>query len=205
KEDKIIDEKVVDKLRNILITIGRVLINSDNTPDFYALAASDINLGLDYILIGSTLDIKKSYAGYLPWMEANKRYVIKFNLSPEAIGDTAGTHINYYDIKFVDFLSAQIAQRIAARFQQPELKKYFQVESSNGRFSNGDLIFEYSIKEIAKPEKQIEVKEVALDTIAYCLRTYEFKDFNNVEITNLALQDKLVLSQGAILARPFEQ
>lgn len=85
KEDKIFDEEMLDKLRNILTTIGRVLISSDYTPEFFALLASDINIGIDYIVIGNVLDIKKSYAGFLPWTEANRRYVIKLKLDPKAI------------------------------------------------------------------------------------------------------------------------
>lgn len=203
KEDKIFDEEMSDKLRNILTTIGRVLISSDNTPEFFALTASDINLGLDYTIIGNVLDIKKSYAGFIPWTETNRRYVIGFRIAPEAIGDSSGTHLQVYEINLVDFLAEQIAQRIGAQFQGEERKKYFKVEKSKGSFRNDTFIFEYSIEQILKPPKEIDIKKEILNTITYCIKTYEFKDFTMVEINDLIRQDKLILSNATIWARPI--
>lgn len=203
KEGKIFDEGMVDKLRNILMTVGRVLISSDNTPEFFALLASDINLGLDYTLIGNALDIKKSYANFIPWTEANRRYVIKLETTPEAIGDKTGTHLNAYDIKLPNFLADQIAQRIGAYFQAEDLKKYFKVEKSTGAFSNNTFTFEYSIEKISPPPKEIDIQKEILDTITYCIRTYEFKDFAMVELKDLVTQDKLLLNRAVILGRPL--
>ena len=76
-KDKIFDEDMIEKLRNILTTTGRVLISADKAPSFYALVASDVNIGIDYIIIGNVVDIKKSYSGFIPWMEANRRYLVK--------------------------------------------------------------------------------------------------------------------------------
>lgn len=202
--DKTFDEEMMEKLRNILTTIGRVLISSDNAPEFFALLASDINLGLDYTLIGSVLDIKKSYAGFIPWTEANRRYVIKFNLSPDAIGDKEGGHLQAYDIKLPDFLAEQIAQRIGAQFQEETFKKYFKIEELSGKFNNGAFIFEYSIKQISKPQKKIDIQEEILKTITYCIKTYEFKDFSSVGINNLLIQDRVILNRQAVWARPLE-
>jgi hypothetical protein len=198
KEDKIFDEEMIDKLRNILITIGRVLISSDNTPEFFALVASDINLGLDYIIIENVLDMKKSYAGFIPETEANRRYVIDLKIAPEAIGDTMGTHLKTYNIKLPDFLAKQIAQRIGAQFQVDERKKYFKVEKSEGKFSNDTFTFEYSIEEIAKPAKEIDIQKEISNIIAYCLNTYEFKDFLLVEIKNAFTGEKSVYSRLAL-------
>lgn len=198
KEDKIFDEEMMDKLRNILITIGRVLVNSDYAPEFYALVASDINLGIDYTLIGNTLDIKKSQANFIPWTEANRRYVIRLNMAEEAIGDTKGWHIQTYDIRLPDFLAEQMAQRIGARFRDEGLKKYFEIEKSEGRFLNNTFILEYSLQELAKPGQEIDVKEEMLKIISYCLKTYDFKDFSMIELTDLVTGNKLALSYAAI-------
>lgn len=204
KADKIFDEEMVNKLRNILTTVGRVLISSDNTPEFFALLASDIKLGLDYTLMGCVLDIKKTYAGFIPETEANRRYVIRFKISPEAINDTTGVHLKAYDIKFPDFLAEQISQRIGSNFQGEDRKKYFRVEKSEGKFSDGIFTFAYAIEQIAQPDKKIDIKKEALDIITYCLKTYEFKEFLMLEVTDLNTADKLVLSRAAIWARPTE-
>jgi len=204
KEDKIFDEEITDKLRNILSTIGRVIISSDNAPEFFALLASDINLGLDYTIIGNVLDIKKSYAGFIPWTEANRRYVIKFKIAPTAIKDTGAEHLDAYDIKLQDFLAEQIAQRIAVQFQEEGFKKYFKVTKTEGGFIDRDFIFEYSIEQIAQPENKINILREILNTITYCIKTYEFRDFSRVVITDLITQDKLVLNQQEIWSRAIK-
>lgn len=204
QEGKIFDEDLIEKLRNILITIGRVLISSDNTPDFYALTASDINLGIDYTLMGSVLDMKKSYAEFIPWPEANRRYVIKFQLSAEAIGDKTGAHVKTYSIKLPDFLADQIAQRIAASLQEENLKTYFQVDKCEGRYDKNVFYFDYNIKQLAKPKEEIDLSKKMLDTISYCLQTYEFSNFSGVVLTDLATQSRMDFNKAAILGRPNE-
>lgn len=200
-EGKLFDPEMVEKLRNILTTIGRVLISSDNTPEFYALVASDINLGVDYTLIGYVLDIKKSYANYIPWTEANRRYVIRLNLAPEAVGDSTGTHVKTYDVKMPEFLSEQMAQRIGVKLQEEGWNKYFKVEKSEGRFANNAFVIEYLINETSKPQNGIDIREEILKIINYCLKAYEFRDFSQVELIDLAKQDRLILGRDAVLAR----
>jgi len=202
KEGRVFDEEMVDKLRNILGTVGRVVLSSNKAPEFFALWASDINLGLDYILIGNVLDIKKSYAGSLPFDELNKRYAMKFNINPEAREDRVGRHLKLYDIRLPDFLMQQMIQRISADFQKEELKKYFQVEKIDGIFNNGTFILEYSIKPHAFSDKTIDITKEILNIITYCIKTYEFQDFSQVEINNLLTQEKLILNKAAILAGP---
>ncbi len=204
KEDKIFDEEITDKIRNIITTVGRVLISSDNTPEFFAFVASDIKLGIDYMMIGCVQDIKKSYADFIPWTEANRRYVIRLKTSPEAVGDTTGYHFLPYNIRMEDFLAEQIAQRIGARFQDDELKKYFKVEKSEGKFDDGVFSFEYSITQTAKTEKPVNIKNEILKIITYCLKTYDFTDFSSVSLTDLHTHEKIELNKTALLSRPSE-
>jgi len=203
KEGKILDEGMTDKLRNILSTIGRVVLSSNKTPEFFALWASDINIGLDYIIMGNVLDIKKAYAESLPFTELNKRYVMKFNVNPEAIQDTTGRHLKPYNITLPDFLTQQMVQRMSVQFQEEALKKYFKVEKVDGIFNNNVFILEYSIKPLAKPDKTIDVMKEILNTVTYCIKIYEFQDFSWVEINDLVTQDKIVLNKADILARPL--
>lgn len=202
KEDKVFDDEITDKLRNIITTIGRVLISSNDTPEFFALLASDIKVGIDYTMIGNVLDVKKSYADFIPWTEANRRYVVKFKVSPEAIGDTTGFHFIPYDVKLQDFLAEQIAQRTSAQFQGDELKNYFKVEKSEGKFADRVFSFEYFISQTAKPNKMVDIKNEILRIITYCLKTYEFTNFSGITLKDLRTQERIGLSKTAILARP---
>jgi len=203
KEGKILDEEMTDKLRNILSTVGRVVLSSNNAPEFFALLASDINIGLDYILIGNVLDIKKAYAESLPFTELNKRYVMKFNVNPEAVQDTLGRHLKFYNIILPDFLTQQMVQRISVKFQEEALKKYFKAEKIDGIFNNDAFILEYSIKPLAKPDKTIDIMKEILNTVTYCIKIYDFQDFSRVEINDLVTQDKIVFNKAQILARPM--
>lgn len=201
KEDKIFDDEMSDKSRNILTAIGRVLISSDKPPEFYALLVSDTNLGLDYTIIGNVLDMKKSFSGAVPWTEANQRYVIKFKRTSEAIGDITGRHLEAYDVTLQDFLAEQMAQRINVRFQQEDIKKYFKVEKSEGTFINDTFFLRYSIEQVLKSDKEIDTKKEILDIITYCIKTYEFRDFSTLELNDLIMQDKIVLNNAAIWGR----
>lgn len=203
KEGKIFDEEISEKLRYILTTLGRVVMNSDNTSEFFALFASDIKVGLDYIIIGNVSDIKKTYAGFIPWSEANRRYLMKFRRAPAALGDLTGQHMQAYDITLSGFLAELIAQRIFAQFNDEDIKKYFKVTSCNGRFAEDKFIFEYSIEETSQPKKEINIREIILNMIAYCIQAYEFKDFNTLEINDLLKQERIVLSRPEILSRPL--
>lgn len=205
KEGKILDEEMTDKLRNILTTVGRVLLSANKAPEFFALWSSDINIGLDYILIGNVLDIRKSYAGNLPFTEINKRYVMKFSVNPEAIQDKIGRHIKFYNVSMPDFLIQQIVQRTSVGFQRESFKKYFKIDKIDGIFNNGAFILEYSVKPLGRPDKPIDVMKEILNTVTYCVKIYDFQDFSQVEINDLITQDKIVLSKAEILARPMPE
>jgi len=202
KEDKVFDDDIAEKLRNILTTIGRVLISSDNTPQFFALMASDIKLGIDYTIIGNVLDIKKTYAEFIPWTEANRRYVVKFSVAAEAVGDNTGIHLNAYDITLPDFLAQQISQRLAMEFQGEKLKKYFKIIKSEGTFNNGIFDFEYQIETLTKPPKKINMYKEILKIANYCLKTYEFTDFSQVRITEAISRDRIDYNKAAVLNAP---
>ena len=68
----------------------------------------------------------------------------------------------------------------------------------NGKFKNDRFIFEYSISEVLKPDKKINIIKEILGVISYCIKTYEFKDFSYVEIRNLLSEDKLILDKGEV-------
>ncbi|MCM8792273.1 MAG: hypothetical protein NC826_03895 [Candidatus Omnitrophica bacterium] len=195
-KEKFLDEEVTNQLRRIIITIGRVFLSADTPPEFYGIIASDINIGIDYILIGNTLDIKKSYAGFLPWPEANRRYLVKMEINPEAISDETGDHINPYDIKLEDFLTQQIAQRITMRFQDEELKRYFQADKVSGNFDNETFIFEYKIKKLK--DSKFKIEDEIIKIISYVLNSYEFEKYLNVEIKDVYSNNKIILSKAKL-------
>jgi hypothetical protein len=121
-------------------------------------------------------------------------------VEPEAINDLTGTHLKAENIYMPDFLAKQIAQRIAALLQEDNYKKYFKIEKSEGKYEGKKFVFEYSLTKISEPKNPVDYKQEILHTIAYCVKTYEFKDFSEVEINDAMDQSKIILSMQAIWA-----
>jgi len=202
--EKVFDEELLNKARNILTSISRVLISSDKAPEFFVLVLSDINIGLDYSLTVDILDIKKSASGGIPWNEANKRYVLGFEQAIMAIGDTTGKHLKLYDIKLPEFLSRQIVQRVRMLFQEERIKNYFSLKDASAGFQNNIFTFEYSMVKKAESPKKMNISKDIFYNIAYCFKSYDFKDFSRVEIKDLLGDESAVYESKDILTRPIE-
>ncbi len=202
--DKVFDEEMIEKARNILTSISRVLLSSDKAPEFFVLDFADIKLGLDYSLTANLMDIKKSAAGGIPWTEANKRYVVGFEQSKMAINDTSGGHLKIYDIKLSEFLSRQIAQRVRIIFQEEPIKKYFILKGIDSGFQGNKFIFGYSVVRISEPKEKINISRKILEIITYCFKTYEFKDFSQVVIKDLSAEESSIYESKDIWARSIE-
>ena len=186
------------KSRNILITIGRVLTNSDNTPEFFALLASDINIGLDYTIIGNVLDMKKTYSGALPWVESNKRYIYKIQMATEAIGDTTGTHLIPYNIKLPNFLADQVVQRLVSQFSKEDIENKLTMEEVKSNFENGSFKFYIDTEKTEKSQKHTGITKEILKIFAFVIRDYDFNDFDTVEIHNLVSEEKVTYGRMAL-------
>ncbi len=196
--EKFFSDAAKEKLMNIITSLSRVVLSSDKSPDFYALVASDIEAGIDYTLIGYILDIKKAYASFIPSTELDRRYVMKLTHEPKSVEDKDGSHLRVFDINFNDFLAEQISQRINFKFQDEEFRKYFQVNSVQGQYKDRDIILQYNIKQILPPPKPIDIQQEILKIIAYCVSTYEFKDFNQIGLIDLDSGNEIMLGQTAL-------
>ncbi|MFZ5799788.1 MAG: hypothetical protein ACOY3D_00195 [Candidatus Omnitrophota bacterium] len=201
-QEKIFDEVMSETLRNIMTSIGRVLISADKSPEFYALVISDIKeRGLDYTIIGNVLDIKKSYAGLLPWPEMNQRYVIKLEESPGALADTEGRHLQYHPVTWGEFLAGQVAQRLDARFRQKDLKNLYEIKKVAGEFIrqklvvNADIIKQPLLLPVASSDRIIEE---TLKTVNEVMRAYDFRDYTEVEINIPQTGKDVTFSRGAV-------
>ncbi len=202
--DKIFDETIIEKARNILTSISRVLLSSQKAPDFFVLVLSDIKLGLDYSLTANLMDIKRSAAGGIPWTDANKRYVIGFEQSVSGIGDTRGEHLNVYDINMAEFLSRQIAQRARMFFQDERIKKKLKLKDISVVFKDDKFVLEYSISGLSGGDEELDVPAEILAIVTYCIKTYEFKDFSEVAIKDLAQDKSSVYENKEIWAKSIE-
>jgi hypothetical protein len=141
---------------------------------FFSVVFADIKNGFVIRNIYYYLDIKKAMYSLISQTELQHRVIQDWQVAPEVIGDKSGITVNYINFTMNEFISQQILNRIRIKFQKPEVER------------NADI------------DKEIE------KIIAYTVKVYDFKDFDNVELNNLLTNKKLILNRAAILAKPIE-
>jgi hypothetical protein len=172
------NKEVLKKINNVWVALRRVMFSMErqreNEPKFFYLIVADIKNGFEIKELSYYLDLKKVSYDFISASEYQHRLPQDVDINPRIIGDKEGMHIAYKDISLEEFIASQIQHRIKLKFQKPEVDK------------NADID-----KEIAK-------------IIVYTVKTYEFKNFSEVELANLFTRNKTVLNQAAVWARPIE-
>lgn len=167
-----IDKSVNEKIFNVLQVIRRVLFSTDNSkrdkPLFFCIVTADIKNGLEIRQVFHLMDLKKLSYGLISQTEYQHRIIQDTAISAQIIGDKEGSHLDYRDITLEEFLADQIQGRIKLKFQKPEV------------------------------EKNADIDKEVLKITAYTLNAYGVKDFNLVEMTNLATGTKAILNQKAV-------
>jgi hypothetical protein len=169
------NKSVLEKNNNVWKVLRRVVFSLERTknsePKFYCLVTADIKNGFFMREIFYYLDLKKVSYDYISWGEYQHRAIQDVDLNPQFIGDKEGAYLDYKNITMREFIIGQILHRIKLKFQKPEVDR------------NADID-----KEIIK-------------IIAYTVKTYDFKDFDTVELKNLASKNTTVLNQAALLSK----
>lgn len=171
-------EDAQKKINDVWGVMRRVFFSSERFQkggvEFFCIVIADIKTGIELREITYYLDLKKVSYGLLSVTEYQHRTVQETSFSPEIIGDKDGAHVQYKDISMQDFICAQIKRRIELKFQRPEVEK------------NADI--------------DKEILKIAVHT----LKIYNFDDFSELEITNLADGNKMTLNKAAALSKPTE-
>ncbi len=170
---------VLDKINNVWKALRRVLFSlkrsrEENEPKFFCLVTADIKNGFETREIFYYLDLKKVSYEFISWTEYQHRVIEESDISPGAIGDKEGLHLNYRDITLDEFVALQIQHRIKLKFQKPEVDK------------NTDI------------DKEI------LKIVTHTVKTYNLRDFSYAELNNLLTQNRTILNRAALWARPIE-
>lgn len=173
------NKEASEKMNNVLQAVFRVILSMERHKkrevQFFCLIAADIKNGVIVQQLSYVLDLKKFLYRFISLTEYQHRSPQDIFSSTEIIGDKEGMNIAYKDISLEDFIGQQIQYRIRLDFQKPEAAKGVNID-----------------KEIIK-------------IVVHTLKIYDFKDFSSAEITNLATNNKVVLNQAAIWARPKEE
>jgi hypothetical protein len=172
------NKDTLGKLNDILSVTRRVLFSMDRAkkpePKFICIIIADIKIGIEIRELTYYLDLKKVSYNYISLGEYQHRTIQDVGFLPQALGDRDGSYINYKDIAMSEFIAKQIQHRIRLKFQKPEVERNVDVD-----------------KEIEK-------------ITAHTVKTYDFKDFNEVVLNNLLSNRKTILNRAAILAKPIE-
>jgi len=175
------NKEVSEKINNVWRALRRVIFSMENLkkggPQFFCLVVADIKYGAEIRQLFYYLDFKKVSYEFISWNEYLHRTIsiVEKDTSPDQIkGDKDGLYIDYRDISMEEFIALQIKHRIELKFQKPEVDK------------NADI------------DKEI------LKIITYVIKTYNIRDFTDVELVNLFTQNRIILNRAAIWARPID-
>jgi len=172
------NKAVMEKINNTWKALRRVLFSMEQPKkselQFICMITADIKNGFEIKELFYIEDLKKVSYNFISWGEYQHRTIQDTIISADIIGDKEGKRIVYTDISWEKFIISQIEHRIKLKFQKPEVDR------------NADI------------DKEI------LKIVATTLKIYGFRDFSSVELVNLLTNNKTILNQAAILAKPTE-
>lgn len=172
------NKEVLEKTNNIWKVIRRVIFSMDSfkkhEPKFVSLVTADIKNGFEMSELFYTLDLKKVSYEFISWGEFQHRTIQDSSVSIEIIGDKEGSHLKFRDFSLEEFIVGQIKNRIKLKFQKPEV------------------------------EKNVDIDKEILKIVVNTIKTYDFKDFDAVELNNLLTSNRTALNKAAIWSRPTD-
>lgn len=192
-EEGALEEEADEKIRNVILSLHRVMLSIDAPPKFYAFVASDVeNVGADFILIGFVPDIIKVQLKFISRDDFFKRRFLRFSLNPKALGDEEGDHIQRFNLTLPRFISLLTEQRMINIFTRGKDSSSFDFKTCKVNFDpqarNFHIKMDIEEKDEEEPAEELPSPfEEALKASAYYInKTYDFEDFVYVKIEDLA-------------------
>lgn len=200
-----IDESAIDNIRNIFLSIRRVLLSMNKPPAFYVFAISDtMSAGVDLYYIGFVPDMIKFQMSYISLGEMQEREAILHGYNPKAIGDTEGKHIEKYDVKMGDFVSYLIKQHINNKFLTNELKDFFKVNQINSYYTNDTLTVEFNITPVEGKTNLTDPFVQVEDSIKKFIKIYtSYLHLVDIEIVDSVSGKRRIYSPKALFDDKF--
>ncbi len=141
----------------ILTSVSRAYFEPTDTPQFFVTVIADVKNGVEMENIFYLDDLKRYMAfGALPQEEFLKRSIYEARGKSDWIGDSEGRHLAYNEITMPEFLAKQMMTRISFKYQKSSFPP-----SADTR---GEI----------------------LNAVAETLKSYNFTDFNYVELRDLS-------------------
>ena len=209
-----------NKLDGVILSTSRVVLSTDDPPDFYVVVARDKRIpGIELRLTRYVQDIRRLNYGDLSRNEYTKRMLLDFGLGL-GIFPEEGNRFNIEEVKLEQFLATQMARRIKTAFEEnPKGWEGIEVKSVHGKF-----VPHHAAADWGSPEKRfgrfaiaLETKESSLETwgvwkkedeekilgstlavILEVLQGYHFTSFDSVEIKAFFLEQPFVVSRDVL-------
>ena len=203
-EEGTLAEEADEKIRNVILSLHRVMLSMDTPPRFYAFVASDTKkVGADFILIGFVPDIVKVQLKFISRDDFFKRRFLRFTLNPEALDDEDGDHIQRFNLSLTRFISLLIEQRIINIFTRGKESPYFDFHlckvDFNPQTRNFQVRFDIERNQEESLEELESPFEEALKAGAYYIDTaYDFRDFIYLQVEDLATGKSQALNKKAL-------
>ena len=140
----------------------------NKVPEFFVVVFADIKNGVELIKTFNLQDFKRYFIGDLPPEEYSKREIVDSGGGESIINDRVGKHLSYSEIKWPEFLTEQITNRIHFQYEQSDFHP------------DGD------------PEDTI------LKIIAETAGWYNYKDFTAVQLHNLRSDKTYLFNQDQL-------
>jgi len=183
------DDKIAEKIGNIILSLQRVILSIDKPPKFYVFAASDTEKkGADYFVAGFVADIVKFQMLFISRQEYFERQFVNFIENPRALGDKEGLHIEKFNLDLPNFIALLTQQKIINKFSSEDLSGYFEIEKCAVTYNSSvkDFNIEIDIKQTDyKPGLPSPFKESLKIFYDYISRIYAFNDFSYVRIADM--------------------
>lgn len=142
----------------------------EHMPEFIVTIITDLEKGLELESILYYDDLKRvsSNPPDLTQEEFLKRYVNDLRGDVDGVNDETGKHIKYREIKFSDFLTRQIVNRINFKFQSSDF-----------------------------PPSQ-NTKDEMIQIIQETLKAYQFTDYQSIKLKDLSDDSSFVLEKDRL-------
>ncbi|MFH1857295.1 MAG: hypothetical protein ABH845_00100, partial [Candidatus Omnitrophota bacterium] len=209
--------EVGDQLDGVILSTSRVVLSTNDPPDFYVVVAQDKRIpGIELKLIRYVQDLRRFWLQDLSRGEFNKRMLFEFGLDL-GIFKEGNEHFNLEEVHFEQFLAQQMAFRIKMRLEEEALfKNKLELRTVKGKFVEaqtdadgktqgkpaGDFALSLDVQDrgfaLRKPidaESEKKIFALMLDVVLEVFRGYHFEAFRNVTIQIPYLHQNFVIGR----------
>jgi len=199
------NKKDREKIRNIFLSLRRVILSINRPPKFFVFVASNIKgTGWDIYQIGFIPDIVKAQLRLISFKELQQRVAsspFPFK-NPKALGDKNGHHLRLENITMGYFITTLVLQKLIRTFYAKENKKYAIVHEINGNYQYGRISLTTDISFTNHPGINIPAPfKLTKKTLIHFLKLYKefLSGIYTIEIEDKGTGLKRIYSLKALL------